>query len=87
MRARWWIAVALVVAGACGDSGSALTTPDGGSTPTPDAPPSSIALKDWVTSMTDTTSDQALPDDVDSKIGVVVDTDDPAAFDSFLTQP
>lgn len=83
MRARWFPMLALVLAGACGDDGGGAITP----TPMPDAAPAPIQLTEWVTSMTDVTRDDALPDSVDDKVGVVVDTDDPAAFDSFLVEP
>jgi hypothetical protein len=69
---------------ACGGGDEAPVTPG-----TPDAggpTTNMIPLTEWVTSMTDTTNEEALPDSVDDKVGVVTDTDDPAAFDAFLVE-
>lgn len=69
----------------CGGDEAPVTpggTPDAGGPTT-----SMIPLTEWVTSMTSTTDDEtALPDDVEGKVGVVIDTEDPAAFDSFLVE-
>ena len=62
-------------------------TPDAGMVGDPDAAPTgSIALGSWVEAMTATEGDDAIPDTVDDKVGIVIDTDDPAAFDSFFQE-
>jgi hypothetical protein len=48
------------------------------------AQPEPIALVTWVGELAGQTADDTQPDTVDDKVGVVTDTDDPAAFDSFL---
>jgi len=65
---------ALVVAGAACSS-------DGAPTPTGPTP---VPILSWVTEMVDQTADDAMPDTVEDK--VIADTDDPAAFDSFLVE-
>jgi hypothetical protein len=72
---------ALLALGACSSDGAPAQP-----SPTPDAGPvaTGVPLLEWVTEMTSQTADDAIPDTVEDK--VVVDTDDPAAFDSFLPQ-
>ena len=47
-------------------------------------PQAAIPLLEWVTDLAAQTTDLAVPDTVEDK--VIIDTDDPAAFDAFLTQ-
>ncbi len=66
------------------DSGTPPTTPvpDAGA---PDSGPS-IPLQNWVRAMVTEGGDDGngMADTVDDKIGIVKDTDDPAAFDELL---
>ena len=73
--------LASLLLGACGDSQPQTSEPDAGPVG------GTIALVDWVTSMTDQTGDEAAPDTVDDKVGILILTEDPAAFDSYLVEP
>jgi len=67
------------LAGACG----------AGSEPaSPQEPVQKVALKDWVDQMLAGSGDaEALPDTVADKPAIVIDTDDPAAFDDLFPAP
>lgn len=86
---RLLLAAALALA-ACSSDGQDPAqngTPDAGMTGGADAAPTgTIALTSWVDQMTSMEGDEAIPDTVDDKIGIVIDTDDPAAFDSFFAE-
>jgi len=71
---RALLSCAILVAVGCSGE-PATTTP----APTP------IALVAWVTDLSMQTTDEATPDTVEDK--VIADTDDAAAFDSFLVTP
>ncbi|MET0343568.1 MAG: hypothetical protein ABW252_21330 [Polyangiales bacterium] len=80
------LAVLLLALVACDDaSADTNAPPPGGPPPVADAPSaataSSIPLTAWVDKMVGNEVDF---DTVDDKIGVVIDTDDDAAFDKFF---
>jgi hypothetical protein len=77
---RTALAATMLLHAACSDDSPA--TPGG----TPDANPGgSIALIDWVGSMTADSSDDAVPDTVEDKLGILIDSDDPEAFNAMFT--
>lgn len=81
-RLRRTVLAAALALAACGESSEVTPgTPDAGT------PANGIQLVDWVTSMTDRTTDEAEPDTVDDKPAIVIDTDDPGAFDGFVMEP
>jgi hypothetical protein len=88
MRApRGFALLFAVFIAACGDDPAPIEpTPDANVT-TPDAPPTAVQLRDWVGTMTSSSADDAVADTVEDKVGIVVDTDDPAAFDDLLVEP
>ncbi len=73
MRRLLLLVAGAMVAAAC-SSDAGPTEPE----------PMSIPLVTWVSELADMTTDDSEPDTVDDKVGVVTDTDDPAAFDNFL---
>jgi hypothetical protein len=73
------LAAALLMAACVGGGGDGTDGPD------PEPNPDGIPLEEWVDAMV-TAGENSLPDTVEDKLGIVIDTDDPHAFDFLLTE-
>jgi hypothetical protein len=69
------LAAALFIAACAGEDPPELSMAE--------ADPTPIDLRDWVESMV-SSGEGANPDTVNDKPGIVIDTDDPTAFDEFF---
>ncbi len=73
------LGAAVALAGCNGGGGGGMTGPGGGAMKVP--------LVDWVSDLAvNYAPDTHPPDTVDDKVDIVIDTDDPAAFDGLLAQ-
>jgi hypothetical protein len=70
------LAAALFISACIGEDGAPELSEE-------EAAPTAIELRDWVDSMVGS-GESAEPDTVEDKLGIVIDTNDPTAFDELF---